>query len=103
MDLLYETKNFYFFPSNIFHKGFLKVWSPIKFERLTLNYFSIVKNSVQLVKDIQHWSVLLLNYGAMNPLLSFLVRAQSGYHKQSYEVYGKEQMEMLVEKGIKKL
>lgn len=62
-----------------------------------------MKNSVQLVKDIQHWSVLLLNYGAMNPLLSFLVRAQSGYHKQSYEVYGKEQMENASGERIKKL
>lgn len=62
-----------------------------------------MKNSVQLVKDIQHWSVLLLNYGAMNPLLSFLVRAQSGYHKQSYEVYGMEQMENASGERIKKL
>ena len=62
-----------------------------------------MKNSVQLVKGIQYWSVLLLNYGAMNPLLSYLVSAQSGYHKQSYEVYGKEQMENASGERIKKL
>lgn len=61
-----------------------------------------MKNSVQLIKDIQHWSVLLLNYGAMTLLLSYLVSTQSGYHKQSYEVCGKEQMENASGDRIKK-
>lgn len=76
-------QNLDLFPSKPIYlkkRDFLKFSSPVNIDQFLVKQFflSLEKNSVQLVKNVRYWPILLLNYGAMNPLLPYLAIAQPG-------------------------